>query len=76
MKSITQQSRTTTQQSRTTLSPVGTTGFYFSRKGAESPKHGQPCTVIEHLGGQLFLRFRNPELGTDSAEQNQFHPNS
>lgn len=60
-----------------TLSPVGTKGHYYSLKGEESPRHGQLCEVIQHLefgSGKLVLKFNDPKLGQDSANQNQFQP--
>lgn len=56
------------------LFPIGARGYYLSLNGPESPKHGQRCEIIAHIGGLFLLRFDDPMLGVDTVGPEQFYP--
>ena len=62
----------------TTKPDVGTFGFYFPTgpNRMESPKHGQPCKVTEHIQLGVMVVFKDTKLGTDFAGEGQFHPDT
>lgn len=53
--------------------PIGTKGHYYSSKGEESSRHGQPGEVVELVGQKMLIKFQEP-LGLHLATRAQFEP--